>query len=96
MRRFIAICILSTLCLCAAVSAGMAPVLADAVTDTLAVYVGYYGGPYYLKQEYRWTELDDLYGGALDTHEVAYSYFSGSRVAIDSARGFYLSDFLQY
>jgi hypothetical protein len=66
------------------------------VTDTLAVYVGYYGGPYYLKQEYHWTELDDLYGGALDTYEAAYSYYSGSRIAVDSARGFYLSDFLQY
>ena len=33
---------------------------------------------------------------ALDTYEVAYSYYGGSRVAIDSARGFYLSDFLRF
>ncbi|MDR1206754.1 MAG: Ig-like domain-containing protein [Peptococcaceae bacterium] len=86
------------ICICAVIlCAAPAPaVFADSVTDTLAVYVGYYGGPYYLKQEYHWTELDDLYGGALDTHEAAYSYYSGSRVAVDSARGFYLSDFLQY
>ncbi|MDR3311265.1 MAG: hypothetical protein LBS90_07980, partial [Oscillospiraceae bacterium] len=55
-----------------------------------------FGGPYYLKAECHWSELDNLYGGALDTYEVAYSYYSGSRMATDSARGFYLSDFLQY
>lgn len=58
--------------------------------------MGYYGGPYYVKESYRWSELDDLYGGALDTHEVAYTYTHDGRVAIDSARGFYLTDFLQY
>jgi hypothetical protein len=83
------------LCIACA-SAFPSGVFADSVTDTLSVYVGYYGGPYYEKSTYHWTELDDLYGGALDSYEVAYSYTSGSRTVIDSARGFYLADFLQF
>jgi hypothetical protein len=71
------------------------PARADSVTDTLSVYVGYSGGPYYLKTTFHWTELDDMYGGMLPTYQSVYSYFSGSRIAIDSARGFALSDFLQ-
>ena len=69
---------------------------AGAVTDTISVYVGYYGTEYFKKCTYHWAELDDLFGGALDTYEIAYSYYSGSRTAIDSARGFLLSDFLSY
>ena len=46
---------------------------ADSVTDTIGVYIGYFGwdeDQYIEKATYHWTELDDLYGGALDTHEV--------------------------
>ena len=93
MKRFWFLCALCCVCLGAA---ACVPAKADAVTDTLSVYVGYYGGPYYLKNTYHWSDLDDLYGGALDSHKVAYTYYSGSRTAVDSARGFYLSDFLQY
>lgn len=93
MKRFWFLCALCCACLGAA---ACVPARADAVTDTLSVYVGYYGGPYYLKHTYRWSDLDDLYGGALDSHKEAYTYYSGSRAAVDSARGFYLSDFLQY
>lgn len=93
MKRFWFLCLLLCACLGAAVCV---PAKADAVTDTLSVYVGYYGGPYYLKHTYHWSDLDDLYGGAMDTHKEAYTYYSGTRAAVDSARGFYLSDFLQY
>ena len=93
MKRFWFLCALCCACLGAA---ACVPAKADAVTDTLSVYVGYYGGPYYLKHTYHWSDLDDLYGGTLDSHKAAYTYYSGSREAVDSARGFYLSDFLQY
>lgn len=88
--------ILCALCCLLAGTAACIPAKADAVTDTISVYVGYYGGPYYCKQTYHWSDLDDLYGGAMDTHKAAYTYYSGTRAAVDSARGFYLSDFLQY
>ena len=72
------------------------PSNAASVTDTITLKVGYFGGPYYEKVTYNWKQLDDNFGGALDSHQVAYSYNSGSRTAIDSARGFYLSDLLEY
>lgn len=93
MKRFWILC---TLCCVLVGAAACVPARADAVTDTLSVYVGYYGGPYYCKHTYHWSDLDDLYGGAMDTHKAAYTYYSGTRAAVDSARGFYLSDFLQY
>ena len=49
------------------------PARADAVTDTIGIYVGYYGWPeseYREKVTYHWTDLDDWYGGALDTYET--------------------------
>lgn len=93
MKRFWFLCVL---CCMLIGTAACIPARADAVTDTLSVYVGYYGGPYYCKHTYHWSDLDDLYGGAMDTHKTAYTYYSGTRAAVDSARGFYLADFLQY
>ena len=69
---------------------------AESVTDTITICVGYFGGPYYEKCTYTWQQLDDFVGGALDSHQIAYSYYSGARTAIDSARGFLLSDLLEY
>ena len=73
--------------------------LADAVTDTVTVCIGYFGwseDQYVEKATYHWTELDDLYGGALDTHEVCYSYYSGTRTYLVLGRGFYVRDLLEY
>ncbi len=76
----------------------MVPAGADAVTDTIGIYVGYYGwseDEYVEKATYHWTELDDLYGGALDTHTEIYSYYNG-RTYLVAARGFYIRDLLYY
>ena len=75
------------------------PARADAVTDTIGIYVGYYGwseDEYREKVTYHWTDLDDWYGGALDTYETVYSYYSGSRTYLVAARGFLVRDLLQY
>ena len=75
------------------------PARADAVTDTIGIYVGYYGWPesdYREKVTYHWTELDDWVGGALDTRETIYSYYSGSRTYLVAARGFSIRDLLSY
>ena len=72
---------------------------ADAVTDTIGVYIGYFGwseDEYVEKAAYHWTELDDWYGGKLDTHEVVYSYYNGSRTYLARGRGFYIRDLLEY
>lgn len=76
---------------------------AGIATDTLTVKVGYQGGPFLTKATYSWKDLDDAYGGALSSHKVVYSYYSGSRSdrstgrnVIVSARGFYISDLLEY
>ena len=73
-------------------------VQADAVTDTIGVYIGYFGwseDQYVEKATYHWTQLDDWYGGALDTHEVVYSYYNGSRTYLALGRGFFISDLLE-
>jgi len=75
------------------------PAHADSVTDTIGIYVGYYGWPeedYKEKVTYHWTELDDWVGGALDTRETVYSYYSGSRTYLVAARGFSIRDLLYY
>ena len=75
------------------------PARADVVTDTITIGVGYYGwseDQYIEKATYHWTELDDWYGGSLDTHDVIYSYYSGSRTYLVAARGFYVRDLLYY
>ncbi|MDO4552263.1 MAG: Ig-like domain-containing protein [Bacillota bacterium] len=69
---------------------------AQRVTDNISVYVGYTGGPYALKATYSWRDLDDLYGGALPTVQEVYSYYGGDWTAVDSARGIYLTDLLEY
>ena len=72
---------------------------ADSVTDTIRVCIGYFGwdeDAYIEKATYHWSELDDLYGGALDTHEVCYSYYSGTRTYLVLGRGFYVRDLLEY
>lgn len=54
--------------------------LADAVTDSISVCIGYFGwteDEYVEKANFSWQELDDWYGGALDTHEEFYSYANG-------------------
>lgn len=84
------------LMLCAALAV---PVFADAVTDSISVCIGYFGwseDEYVEKAKFSWQELDDWYGGALDTHEEYYSYYSGSRTYLVFARGFYIRDLLDY
>jgi hypothetical protein len=75
------------------------PARAAAVTDTLTVSIGYFGwgaDQYIEKAGYSWQELDGMFGGALDTYYTAYSYYSGSRTAVDSARGILIEDLLNY
>ena len=82
--------------LCALLTVGAQ---ADAVTDTIGVYIGYFGWSeeqYVEKASYHWTELDDWYGGALDTHEVVYSYYNGSRTYLALGRGFCIRDLLEH
>ena len=83
--------------LCAALAL---PVFADAVTDSISVCIGYFGwseDEYVEKTKFSWQELDDWYGGALDTHEEYYSYCNGSgRTYLAFARGFYIRDLLDY
>lgn len=83
--------------LCAALAL---PVFADAVTDSISVCIGYFGwseDEYVEKAKFSWQELDDWYGGALDTHEEYYSYCNGSgRTYLVFARGFYIRDLLDY
>ncbi|MCD7947572.1 MAG: Ig-like domain-containing protein [Oscillospiraceae bacterium] len=72
---------------------------AGAVTDTIGVYIGYFGwdeDQYVEKATYTWQELDDQYGGALSTYENVYSYYSGSRTYLVAARGFSIRDLLEY
>ena len=83
--------------LCAALAL---PVFADAVTDSISVCIGYFGwseDEYVEKAKFSWQELDDWYGGALDTHEEYYSYCNGSgQTYLAFARGFYIRDLLDY
>ncbi len=77
---------------------------AGTVTDTITIKVGYWGideSDYVEKATYHWTELDDNVGGALTTHEVAYSFYREGAdkrfgTVIDSARGFYIEDLVEY
>ena len=85
------------LLLCAAMTL---PALADAVTDSVSVCIGYFGWSeeeYVEKARFSWQELDDWYGGSLDTHEEFYSYCNGGgRTYLVFARGFYIRDLLEY
>ena len=85
------------LLLCAALAI---PALADSVTDSISVCIGYFGwteDEYVQKASFSWQELDDWYGGALDTHEEFYSYTNGSgRTYLVFTRGFYIRDLLDY
>ena len=85
------------LLLCAALTL---PALADAVTDSVSVCIGYFGWneeEYVEKARFSWQELDDWYGGSLDTHEEFYSYSNGGgRTYLVFARGFYIRDLLEY
>ena len=77
---------------------------AGTVTDTITIKVGYWGieqSDYVEKATYHWTELDDNVGGAMTTHEVAYSFYREGAdhrfgTVIDSARGFYIEDLIEY
>lgn len=79
------------------------PASADIVTDTLTVKVGYFGmapEDYIEVETYQWWELEE----ALPLHEETYSFFRGDalnrpgemRTVVDSARGFYLTDLLDF
>ena len=96
MKRLLTKCAL-LLALCAALAL---PALADSVTDTISVCIGYFGwteDEYVEKAKFSWQELDDWYGGALDTHEEFYSYSNGGgRTYLVYAHGFYIRDLLDY
>ena len=86
------------LLLAALLTALTVSVQADAVTDTIGVYIGYFGwseDQYVEKATYHWMQLDDWYGGALDTHEDVYSHYNGSRTYLALGRGFYIRDLLE-
>lgn len=92
-------CFALLLCLALLCSGFAIHAVADSVTDQISIYIGYYGtdpADYACKATYHWSDLDDAYGGALPTFQSAYSYTHDGRVAICSARGFSLSDLLQY
>ena len=75
------------------------PAAADSVTDTISISIGYFGweeDQYVEKAVYHWRDLDDQFGGVLDTHEVIYSYSNGSRTYLAAARGFYIWDLITY
>ena len=72
---------------------------AGSVTDTISIYIGYFGwdeDQFVEKSTFDWRELDDLFGGVLISHEHVYSYYSGSRTYLVAARGFYIRDLLEY
>lgn len=74
-------------------------VFADSVTDTISVYIGYFGwneDQYVEKASYHWSDLDDKFGGALDTKVTVYSYYSGNRTYLAAARGFTIRDLMEY
>ena len=91
MKKLLTKCALLLL-LCAA--------LADSVTDTISVCIGYFGwteDEYVEKAKFSWQALDDWYGSTLDTHEEFYSYTNGSgRTYLVYARGFYIRNLLDY
>ena len=69
-----------------------------AVTDTISIHIGYFGWTeeqFIEKVTYHWRELDSLFGGILDTHELVYSYYSGGRTYHAAARGIYIKDLLE-
>ena len=98
MNRYIRMTTVTVLLLL--LNAGLAlSVFADSVTDTISVYVGYFGwedDEYVEKATYHWSELDDNFGGALDTKVVVYSYYNGSRTYLAAARGFTVRDLLEH
>lgn len=60
--------------------------------DSLRIKIGYFGWPtsdYVQKASFSWRDLEDM-----GVTETPYSYFSGTQVAIDSARGVPLSSVL--
>lgn len=81
MKRLLTKCAL-LLALCAALAL---PALADSVTDTISVCIGYFGwteDEYVEKAKFSWQELDGWYGGG--------------RTYLVYARGFYIRDLLDY
>ncbi|MBR5742008.1 MAG: hypothetical protein IKX91_05565, partial [Firmicutes bacterium] len=96
------------LAVCPAAFLATEPVYADSVTDTIGIYIGYYGwteDQYVEKATYSWLDLDGLFGGALETHEATYSYHNlyaqnsagtASRMYHVRGRGIYIRDLLEY
>ncbi|MGN0702864.1 MAG: hypothetical protein ACI4KL_06815 [Lentihominibacter sp.] len=78
---------------------------ADVATDYLTIKVGYLGmelDEYVEVDKYHWRELaESIYGSTGSTPKQAYSYFQQSSktkytAIVDSARGIYISDLLEY
>jgi hypothetical protein len=68
-------------------------------SDDITIYIGYFGWTeeqYVKKATYSWIELDDLFGGALDTYVRTYSYNNGATTQYYKARGFNVRDLLEY
>ena len=62
----------------------------SSVTE-LKIYIGYFGGPYYLKKTY---SVNDLYG--METHRRIYSFIdSGPSLCLDCAIGVDIEDILE-
>ncbi|HUM56768.1 MAG TPA: Ig-like domain-containing protein, partial [Bacillota bacterium] len=63
---------------------------ADASASKLDIYVGYYGGPYYLKKSY---SVNDMY--SLPTHRRVYSFIDAApRPCLDCAIGVDMEDLI--
>ncbi len=103
-RTLTVLCTVICLVLCTMLATGSSVHAAGVATDTLTVKIGYWGmkeDTFVEKGTYHWTELDGSMGGALDSHKVAYSFYrqddeGNYSTVIDSARGFYIMDLLDY
>ena len=98
MPKKLAICIFVCVAVLALLTPASGAKAAGAVTDTIGVYIGYFGwdeDQFVEKATFNWRELDDVFGGALTTHEHVYSYYSGNRTYLVAARGFYIRDLLE-
>jgi hypothetical protein len=98
------VCFLMSVILCAwlALSITADPANAETVTDDLTIKIGYWGmseKEYVEKANFHWTELAEMYGGAANMPEIAYSYFKGKdsgsyKIVVVAARGALLEDVL--
>lgn len=99
-RKLLAIPLIVCLCVSLCFGINFSKVFASGyVTDDLTVKIGYWGmdeSTFVEKGTYNWYTL----ASSLPMHKVAYSFYQenkyGYNAIIDSAKGFYISDFLDF